>query len=105
MTSVWASGWVCEAVRALGSSVTGALEVRDGAFALKSGSIRTEPVKFSAGPWRDGCEPLRVTVIDCEDSPEQASRQSSMTITVSSLISYLPNACVGSASFKGACAA
>jgi hypothetical protein len=28
--------------------------------------MRTEPVKYSAGACRDGCEPLRVMVIVCD---------------------------------------
>jgi hypothetical protein len=32
--------------------------------------MRTEPVKFSAGLGLEGCEPLRVIVIGCDDSVE-----------------------------------
>jgi hypothetical protein len=72
--------------------------------------MRTEPVKVSAGPWREGCEPLRVILSVCEDSLEaterasepetalpwftwehaEASRESDMTVTASSFISVLP---------------
>src|SRR5205823_8904513 len=31
----------------------------------KSGSTRAEPVKYSACPWLDGCEPLRAIVMFC----------------------------------------
>jgi hypothetical protein len=72
-----------------GSNVTRPPDVRDGGFALNSGSMRTAPVKFSAGPWRDGCELLRVTVIDCEDSLAEATRQSEMTVAASRLMSSL----------------
>ena len=36
-------------------------DMRDGAFAGNSGSTRTEPVKRSAGPLAEGCDPGRVT--------------------------------------------
>jgi len=36
------------------------------AHTLKRGSMRTEPVKHSAGPLLDCCEPLRVILIVCE---------------------------------------
>src|SRR5882724_11732096 len=65
-TSVCPSGCVCHAVRARGSNVTYAPDVRDGSFASNNGSIRTEPVKFCAGPLRDGCDPLRAIAIGCE---------------------------------------
>ena len=32
--------------------------------ASNSGSMRTVPLKYSAGPFRDGCEPFRVICID-----------------------------------------
>src|SRR6266498_1660384 len=54
---VWPSGWVCHAVRAPGSNVTLAPTARAGSPAWKSGSMRTVPVKYSAGPLPDGCEP------------------------------------------------
>ena len=65
---------MCHAVRAPGSDVTRPPEVRDEGFALNKGSMRTEPVKFSAAPRRDGCEPLRVTVIDFDDSLEETQQ-------------------------------
>jgi hypothetical protein len=66
-------------------------------------------VKVSAGPWREGCEPLRVTSIACESALEaskeaarpeaalawfaeahaEASRESDMTITASRFIDVL----------------
>src|SRR5580765_3444745 len=58
-TSVWPSGCVCHAVRAPGSKVTLAPTTRAGSGAVNSGSMRTVPVKYSAGPFPEGCEPLR----------------------------------------------
>src|SRR5579872_6432570 len=55
---VWPSGWECQAVRAPGSNVTLAPRTRAGSGASNRGSIRTLPVKYSAGPLPDGCEPL-----------------------------------------------
>src|SRR3954470_10179713 len=60
---VWPSGWVCQSVRAPGSNVTLAPRTRAGSGASNNGSIRTVPVKYSAGPLPDGCEPLLVTFI------------------------------------------
>src|SRR5271166_5699946 len=57
------SGWVCQAVRAPGSNVTLAPRTRAGEGALKSGSTRTEPVKYSSGPLPEGCVPLRLISI------------------------------------------
>src|SRR5712692_4227965 len=57
---VWPSGCVCHAVRAPGSNVTLAPTARAGALAWNRGSMRTVPVKYSADPWLDGCEPLRL---------------------------------------------
>ena len=48
------------AVRAPGSNVTREPDARAGAFAWNRRSTRTEPVKFSGDPCREGCEPLRV---------------------------------------------
>ena len=56
--NLWPSGWVCHAVRAPGSNVTNPAETRDGSVAGNSASIRTLPVKCSAGPLAEGCEPL-----------------------------------------------
>src|SRR5205807_10441470 len=56
--SVWPSGWVWHAVRAPGSNVTLAPAARAGAVAWNRGSMRTVPVKYSAGPLPDGCEPF-----------------------------------------------
>src|SRR3954464_13575079 len=61
--SVWPSGCVCQAVRAPGSNVTIAPPTRAGSLPRKGVSIRTEPVKYSAEPLVDGCEPLRVICI------------------------------------------
>src|SRR5580698_9594870 len=57
------SGCVCQAVRAPGSNVTLAPKTRAGAGALKSGSTRTEPVKYSSGPLPEGYVPLRLISI------------------------------------------
>src|SRR5579884_1667507 len=57
---VWPSGWVCQAVRAPGSKVTLAPRTRAGSGASNRGSRRTLPVKYSAGPLPEGCEPLLV---------------------------------------------
>src|SRR5207249_4468310 len=59
----WPSGWVCQAVRAPGSKVTLAPSARAGAFAWNRGSMRTVPVKYSADPLLEGCEPLRLISI------------------------------------------
>src|SRR5687767_5235893 len=61
--SVWPSGWVCHAVRAPGSNVTLTPAARAGTGASNSGSMRTVPVNHSAGPFADGCEPLRLISI------------------------------------------
>src|SRR5438094_7629376 len=55
--NVWPNGWVCHAVRAPGSNVTLAPRTRAGFGASNNGSIRTVPVKYSAGPLFDGCDP------------------------------------------------
>src|SRR5438309_1959853 len=55
---VWPSGWVCQAVRAPGSKVTLAPATRAGSGAWNRGSTRTVPVKYSAGPLPEGCEPF-----------------------------------------------
>src|SRR5437773_9171822 len=57
------SGCVCQLLRAQGSNVTYAPLVRAGCGALKSGSIRTVPVKYSAGPRAEGSDPLRLSSI------------------------------------------
>src|SRR6266545_4777840 len=62
-TRVCPSGCLCHAVRAPGSNVTLAPRARAGSGASNSGSIRTLPVKYSAGPLADACEPLRRTFI------------------------------------------
>src|SRR6267143_2286027 len=55
----WPAGCVCHAERAPGSNVTKPPEVREGSLAGKSGSTRTEPVKYWAEPFADDWEPLR----------------------------------------------
>jgi hypothetical protein len=45
------------------SDMTLALVTRAGSGAWNSGSMRTEPVKYSVGPLRGGCEPFRVISI------------------------------------------
>src|SRR5438067_11296666 len=67
--SVWPSGCVCQLLRAPGSKVTYAPLERDGAGALNSWSMRTVPVKYSAGPRAEGCDPLRLSSI-CRHSSE-----------------------------------
>src|SRR5215472_12515665 len=61
---VWPSGCVCQAVRALGSNVTLAPTARAGSADVKSGSMRTVPVKYSSGPLPEGCEPLFLMSMD-----------------------------------------
>src|SRR4051812_40593824 len=56
---VWPQGCVCQALRAPGSKVTLAPPKVAGPGDWNSGSTRTMPVKYSAGPFIDGCEPLR----------------------------------------------
>jgi hypothetical protein len=71
--------------------------------------MRAEPVKYSAGPLLDGCEPLRAMVSVCDSLLEaaegaydpdptlawfipthaEASRDSDMTVALSSFISVL----------------
>jgi hypothetical protein len=83
--------------------------VCDESCAWNSGSMRAEPVKYSAGPCRDGCEPLRVIVIICDSLVEaaegayepdatlawftpthaEASRDNDMTVAVNNVISIL----------------
>ena len=83
--------------------------MRDGSFALNKGSMRTEPVKYSAGPLLEGCEPLRVILIvfespleaaegasDPEAAPDwfvwanaEANRESDMIVIASSFIFVL----------------
>ena len=53
------SGWVCQAVRAPGSKVTSAPDMRDGGSSLSIGSTRTAPVNHSDDPLTEGWEPLR----------------------------------------------
>src|SRR6201988_2209655 len=62
---VWPSGWVCQAVRAPGSNVTLAPTTRAGSGASNRGSTRTAPVKFSAGPLPEGCEPFLLIFMLC----------------------------------------
>src|SRR5437899_12941187 len=72
--SVWPSGCVCHAVRAPGSNVTLEPRARAGACASNSGSIRTVPVKYSAGPLPDACEPtllISIVLISFEYCPER----------------------------------
>src|SRR5258705_8177122 len=57
------SGWVCHAERAPGSNVTLAPRARAGSGASNRGSMRTVPVKYSAGPLAEGCEPCLRTFI------------------------------------------
>src|SRR5207253_3894006 len=59
------SGCVCQAERAPGSNVTLAPRTRAGSGASNRGSTRTVPVKYSAGPLPEGCEPLLLMSICC----------------------------------------
>jgi hypothetical protein len=54
---------VCHAVRVHGSNVTLTPSRRAGSGGSNRGSIRTVPVKYSAGPLPEGCEPLRLISI------------------------------------------
>ena len=54
---------MCHAVRAPGSNVTRAPRARAGSGASNNGSIRTEPVKYSAEPFVEGCDPFRLICI------------------------------------------
>jgi len=56
-----AQGWLCQLLREPGSNVTTAALVRAGAVDVNSGSTRTVPVKYSVGPFAEGCEPLRLS--------------------------------------------
>ena len=56
--NTWPNGCVCHAVRAPGSNVTLAPSARTGSFPSNSGSSRTLPVKYSAGPLPEGRDPL-----------------------------------------------
>ena len=60
---IWPNGWVCHAVRAPGSNVTLAPTARAGSFAWNRGSMRTVPMKYSASPLVEDCEPLRLMFI------------------------------------------
>src|SRR5207244_7248934 len=62
---VWPSGWLCQAVRAPGSNVTLAPTARAGSGASNRGSMRTAPVKYSACPLPEGCEPLLLMSMCC----------------------------------------
>ena len=55
------SGCVCHAERAPGSNVTDPAATREGSWAWMSGSTRTVPVKYSSGPFWEGCDPFRFT--------------------------------------------
>src|SRR5947209_8439726 len=70
--SVCPSGCVCQLLRAQGSNVTYAPLVRAGCGALKSGSIRTVPVKYSAGPRAEGSDPLRLSSISIPNDDDSA---------------------------------
>src|SRR2546425_737702 len=76
---VWPNGWVCHAVRALGSNVTLAATTRAGAGALNNGSIRTVPVKYSAGPLPEGWEPILLIQLSAFKSVEVIERSPPQT--------------------------
>src|SRR3954451_13334892 len=63
--NVCPSGCVCQALRAPGSKVTLAPRTRAGAGGSNSGSMRTVPVKYSAGPFPEGREPARLIFMIC----------------------------------------
>src|SRR5687767_4817095 len=71
--SVWPSGCVCQLLRAPGSKVTTPPLTRDGAGALKSWSMRTVPVKYSAGPLAEGCDPFRLSSIAIISFPDDVA--------------------------------
>jgi hypothetical protein len=80
-----AEGWVCHAVRAPGSKVTLAPDVRAGAFGWNKGSMRTVPVNQSSGPLTDGCEPiLLISILTCWLWGEGASTWASRIAGVAS---------------------
>ncbi len=67
------SRWVCLAVRAPGSKVTLPQLTPGGLAASNRGSMRTVPVKYSAGPFPEGREPhLLISMINlhsCASGP------------------------------------
>ena len=71
---------MCHAVRAPGSHVRP--ESRDDSAAENRDSTRTEPVKYCASPWLEGCEPLREIVIDGSAPAERAPCSGSMDAAV-----------------------
>src|SRR6266566_7362055 len=58
--SVWPSGWLCHASRAPGSHVILTSTACAGTGASNRGSRRIAPVKYTDGPFPEGCEPLLV---------------------------------------------
>src|SRR5687767_14292211 len=84
----WPRGWMCHAERAPGSNDTEAPDARDGSFASNRGVTRTDPVKFSDGPGREGCDTLRVMVIVCARPDAEASRKSDMSVVAVSFIPF-----------------
>src|SRR5882672_4513981 len=82
------SGCVCHAVRAPGSNVTLTPSPRAGSGGWNSGSMRTLPVKHSAGPFPEGWVPLLVMSIRLPYSFFDASRRT----LDSSKPFYWPNA-------------
>jgi hypothetical protein len=61
----WPSGWEFHRVRAPDSKVTLMIFARAGVGAVRRGSMRTVPANQSAGPVREGCEPLLLISISC----------------------------------------
>src|SRR2546428_6624751 len=78
----WPAGCVCHAERAPGSNVTKPPEVREGSLAGKSGSTRTEPVKYWAQPFADDWEPLRAISIVCACRPAEARSTTNAVIAL-----------------------
>lgn len=64
-------------MRAPGSNVTNAHNMRDGAFAWNSGSTRSVPVKLSDGSCWEGSEALLVMTIVCESCNKKTIRWAS----------------------------
>jgi len=58
---VWPQGWVCQALRALGSNVTQAQDMRDGSPPANSGAALTLPLKNCSGPSDVGSDLLCFT--------------------------------------------
>jgi len=69
--------WLCHASRAPGSTVILTPTARAGAGASNRGSRRIAPVKYSDGPFPEGCEPLLVMSM-CSIPPSCLPKQRGM---------------------------